>query len=80
MGGYAAGAIISPAVPASSDYQPGTWVTSTTSVINMVGISIPVVRSELVGQVGTPAQPAEYGWTWQVNWNGSEHDGPSPLL
>lgn len=32
----------------------------------MVGISIPVVRSELVGQVGTPAQPAEYEWTWQV--------------
>jgi prepilin-type N-terminal cleavage/methylation domain-containing protein len=66
VGGFVQGTQISPAIPASSDYQPGTWVTSTTAVINMVGISIPVVRSELVGQVGTPAQPAEFEWNWQV--------------
>jgi prepilin-type N-terminal cleavage/methylation domain-containing protein len=66
VGGYVQGAEISPVIPASADYQPGTWVTSTTTVINMVGISIPVVKSELVGQVGTPAQPAEFEWRWQV--------------
>jgi prepilin-type N-terminal cleavage/methylation domain-containing protein len=66
IGSYVTGTMISPAVPASANYSPGTWVTSTTSVINMVGISIPVVKSELVGQTGTPAQPAEYEWKWVV--------------
>jgi len=54
------GSMIAPQIPASADYQPGTWVTSTTSVINAVGISIPIVKSELVGQVGTPPQGPWY--------------------
>jgi prepilin-type N-terminal cleavage/methylation domain-containing protein/prepilin-type processing-associated H-X9-DG protein len=66
IGSPVAGAMTAPAIPASPDYQPGTWVTSTTSVINMVGISIPVVRSELVGQVGTPAQGPWYEYRWVV--------------
>jgi prepilin-type N-terminal cleavage/methylation domain-containing protein len=66
VGSYQQGAMIAPAIPASPDYQPGTWVTSTTSVINMVGMSIPVVKSELVGQVGTPTQGPWYENRWVV--------------
>lgn len=50
------GSMIAPQIPASPDFVEGTWVTSTTSIINAVGVSIPVVKSELVGRVGTPAQ------------------------
>ena len=66
VGSYVTGTMIAPAIPASADYQPGTWVTSTTSVINHVGISIPVTRSELVGQVGTPAQGPWFENRWRV--------------
>lgn len=75
---YVSGTMISPAIPASSDYSPGTWVTSTTSVINMVGISIPVVKSELVGQTGTPPQPAEYEWRWVVTGTSFVTNGLHP--
>ena len=54
------GSMIAPQVPASTDFQEGIWVTSTTSVINAVGISIPIVKSELQGRVGTPAQGPWY--------------------
>jgi prepilin-type N-terminal cleavage/methylation domain-containing protein len=54
------GSMTAPQIPASPDFQEGTWVSSTTSVINAVGISIPIVKSELVGRVGTPAQGPWY--------------------
>ncbi len=54
------GSMIAPQIPASPDFVEGTWVTSTTSVINAVGLSIPVIKSELVGRVGTPAQGPWY--------------------
>ncbi len=54
------GTMIAPAIPASTDFVEGTWVTSTTSVINMVGGSISITKSELVGRVGSPAQGPWY--------------------
>lgn len=60
------GSMIAPQIPASSDFVEGTWVTSTTSIINAVGLSIPVVKSELVGRVGTPAQGPWYETTSQI--------------
>jgi prepilin-type N-terminal cleavage/methylation domain-containing protein len=54
------GSMIAPAIPASSDFVEGTWVTSTNSIINMAGGSISVIKSELVGRVGTPAQGPWY--------------------
>jgi prepilin-type N-terminal cleavage/methylation domain-containing protein/prepilin-type processing-associated H-X9-DG protein len=66
IGHWQRGPEIAPQIPASPDYQPGTWVSSTTSVINHVGIQIPVVRSELVGRVGTPARGPWHEWRWVV--------------
>jgi prepilin-type N-terminal cleavage/methylation domain-containing protein len=60
------GSMIAAQVPASSDFQPGTWQSSTTQVINMVGVSVPVVTWTLVGQVGTPAQGPWYETTTQI--------------
>ena len=54
------GSMIAPQIPATSDFVPGTWVTSTVGVINAVGVTVPVVKSELVGRVGQPAQGPWY--------------------
>ena len=54
------GSMIAPQIPASPDFVEGTWVTSTTSIINAVGLSIPITKSELVGRIGTPAQGPWY--------------------
>lgn len=53
-----------PGIPASSDYQPGVWTSSTTTVTspkfdfagNSIQVTTDVVTWTLVGQVGTPAQ------------------------
>jgi prepilin-type N-terminal cleavage/methylation domain-containing protein len=58
------GSMIAPQIPASADFVPGTWVTSTVGVINAVGLSVPIVKSELVGRVGEPAQGPWYE-TWR---------------
>jgi prepilin-type N-terminal cleavage/methylation domain-containing protein len=60
------GAEISPAIPASGDYSQGTPKTEVIDEINMVGIVVKVVKTTYEGQRGTPAQPAEYEYTWQV--------------
>ena len=80
VGRYEQGTMIAPAIPASDDYQPGTWVTSTTSVINHVGISIPVTRSELVGRVGTPAQGPWFKNRWVVTGISTVSEGLHPTF
>jgi hypothetical protein len=57
------GSMTAPAIPASTDYQPGTWQTSVVATVNFTGATMNITRSELVGQVGTPPQGPWYDQT-----------------
>jgi prepilin-type N-terminal cleavage/methylation domain-containing protein len=54
------GSMVAPAVPASSDYVPGTWQTSVVGTVNFVGMVVNITRSEYVGEVGTRPQGPWY--------------------
>lgn len=53
-----------PAVPQSSDYQPGNWVTNVVGTVIRRGITIPFTETRLEGRVGHPGHPErpEMGW------------------
>jgi len=78
IGHWQQGPMIAPQIPASPDYQPGVWVSSTTGVINHVGVRIDVVKSELVGQVGTPAQGPWFEQRWVVTGQRDDTSGLHP--